>query len=87
MSTQHAVDTSEQRSVDVLQVWGHLGARHPGRVADGCEVAGEWRVRGFDAWDVGSVKGRPIAMVLVLMESGVWSRWPSSLFMLVRPVE
>ncbi len=48
MSTQHAVDTSEQRSVDVLQVWGHLGARHPGRVADGCEVAGTvmWSLRG-----------------------------------------
>jgi len=44
-------------------------------------------VRGLDAWDVGSVEGRPIMMVLVLMDSGVWSRWPSSLFMRVRLVE
>jgi len=43
-------------------------------------------VRGLDAWDVGSVKGRPIAMVLVLIKSSVGSRWPSSLFMR-RPVE
>jgi len=48
VSMQHAVDTSEQRLVNVLQVGRYWGVRHPGRVTDGGEFAGAvvWSLHG-----------------------------------------